>query len=135
MVEVMRDYRVEAERGRSGRWWVLTVPAVPGAHSQSRHLSEAADVASELIALMTDQAPGSFTVRVDVQLPDDVRRDLDRSAELREEAARSQAQAARLARHAARRLHDQGLPLRDVGQAMGVSFQRAKQLVDEAGAA
>ena len=33
---------------------------------------------------------------------------------------------------AARRLRDQGLPLHDVGQALGVSFQRAKQLIDEA---
>ena len=44
--------------------------------------------------------------------------------------ARSQAAAA--ARRAARRLRDQGLPLHDVGQALGVSFQRAKQLIDEA---
>jgi hypothetical protein len=28
---------------------------------------------------------------------------------------------------------DQGLPLQDVGRALGVSFQRAKQLIDEAG--
>jgi hypothetical protein len=58
--------------------------------------------------------------------------ELDRSAELREQAARSQAQAAQLARRAARRLRDQGLPLQDVGTALGVSFQRAKQLIDEA---
>jgi hypothetical protein len=38
-------------------------------------------------------------------------------------AARSQAAAA--ARRAARRLRDQGLTLKDVGQALGVSFQRA----------
>ena len=54
------------------------------------------------------------------------------SAELREQAARSQAQAAQLVRRAARRLRDQGLPQQDVGKALGVSFQRAKQLIDEA---
>jgi hypothetical protein len=58
--------------------------------------------------------------------------ELDRSAALRQEAARSQAAAAAAARRAARRLRDQGLPLQDVGQALGVSFQRAKQLIDEA---
>src|SRR5262249_33157109 len=62
----------------------------------------------------------------------DVRAELDRSAELREQAARSQAQAAQLARQAARRPRDQGVPLQDVGKALGVSFQRAKQLIDEA---
>lgn len=65
-------------------------------------------------------------------LPEAVRRDLEQSAALREEAARAQAKAAQLARHAAALLRSKGLPLRDVGQALGVSFQRAKQLVDEA---
>jgi hypothetical protein len=67
---------------------------------------------------------------VTITLPADVQGELERSAELRQDAARSQAAAA--ARRAARRLRDQGLPLTDVGQALGVSFQRAKQLIDEA---
>jgi hypothetical protein len=62
----------------------------------------------------------------------DVRRDLEESAALREQAACSQARAVELSRHAARRLRDQGLALRDVGQALGVSVQRAKGLIDEA---
>lgn len=128
---MMRDYRVTAELGRSGSWWVLSVPEVPGAHSQAPRLSRAEALARELISLMVDTPPDSFTLHVDVLLPDDVSRDLERSAKLRGEAARSQAQAAQLARHAARTLRDRGLPLRDVGQALGVSFQRAKQLVDE----
>jgi hypothetical protein len=132
VVALMQDYRVEAELGQSGRWWVLSVPDVPGAHSQARRLSHAEDVARELISLMTDAPPESFTLHIDVKLPDAVRRDLERSAALREEAARAQSEAAQLARHAAGLLRSQGLPLRDVGQALGVSFQRAKQLVDEA---
>jgi predicted RNase H-like HicB family nuclease len=128
----MKDYLVQAELGRSGRWWVISVPDVPSAHSQARRLSDVDDTAGELIALMTDAPPGSFTVHVDVVLPEDVRRDLEESAALRDQAARSQARAAQLSRHAARRLRDQGLALRDVGQALGVSFQRAKQLIDEA---
>ncbi|HYZ56192.1 MAG TPA: hypothetical protein VE733_22195 [Streptosporangiaceae bacterium] len=128
----MRVYRVEVERGQSGRWWVLSVPEVPGAHSQARRLEQAGDVARDLIALMTDEAPDSFELDVHLKIPEDIRRELDQSAALREEATRAQAEAARLSRDAARRLHDQGLPLRDVGEVLGVSFQRAKQLVDEA---
>jgi hypothetical protein len=41
-------------------------------------------------------------------------------------------EAARLARDAAHRLRTLGLSFRDIGQALGVTFQRAKQLVDEA---
>jgi predicted RNase H-like HicB family nuclease len=128
----MEDYRVEVELGQSGRWWVLSVPDVPGAHSQARRLNQVEDVARDLISLMTDAKPDSFAMHVDVKLPEVVRRDLERSAALRAEAARAQSEAAQLSRHAAALLHDRGLPLRDVGQVLGVSFQRAKQLVDEA---
>jgi predicted RNase H-like HicB family nuclease len=128
----MGDYRVEVELGQSGRWWVISVPDVPAAHSQARRLSQVEDVARELISLMTDAPPDSFAIHVNIKLPDAVRRDLERSAALRAEAARAQSEAARLSRHAAALLRNQGLPLRDVGQALGVSFQRAKQLVDEA---
>jgi predicted RNase H-like HicB family nuclease len=132
MVAVRRVYRVEVERGRSGRWWLIDVPEVPAAHSQARRLDQAEEVARELIALLTDADPGSFDVDVQVQLPAEVRADLDRAEELRQEAARSQHEAALLARSAARRLHEDGLPLRDIGRLLRVSHQRAHQLVDEA---
>lgn len=90
-------------------------------------------MARDLVAIMDDIPADSFDLDMTIILPADVRADLDRSAELREQAARSKAQAAQLARCAARRLRDHGLPLQDVGTALGVSFQRAKQLIDEAG--
>jgi hypothetical protein len=40
----------------------------------------------------------------------------------------SQAEAAAEARLAAKELHDQGVPVRDIGRALGVSYQRAHQL-------
>lgn len=129
----MRTYRVEVERGRTGRWWLIDVPEVPAAHSQARRLDQAEDVARDLIALMTDTDPESFEVDLQVHLPDQVRADLQRAEELRQQAARSQHEAAALARSAARRLHDEGLPLRDIGKLLQVSHQRAHQLVDEAG--
>lgn len=132
MVALMRTYRVDVERGRSGRWWLIDVPEVPAAHSQARRLDQAEDVARDLIALLTDAEPNSFDLDVRVQLPDDVRADLDRAEELRKDAARSQHEAALLARSAARRLHEDGLPLRDIGRLLQVSHQRAHQLVDEA---
>jgi len=89
-------------------------------------------MARDLIAIMDDIPADSFDLDVRLTLPEEIRAQLDQSAALREEAARSQAQAAQLSRQAARRLRDQGLSLRDVGQALGVSFQRAKQLLDEA---
>jgi hypothetical protein len=107
------------------------VPEV-GRTTQARTLREVEPMTRDLIAIMDDIPADSFNLDVTLTLPADVRAELDRSAELREQAARSQAQAAQLARRAARRLRDHGLPLQDVGTALGVSFQRAKQLIDEA---
>jgi DNA-directed RNA polymerase specialized sigma24 family protein len=118
MVAMRQIYRVEIERGRTGRWWLIDVPEVPAAHSQARRLDQAEDVARDLIALLTDADPGSFDVNIRVELPAEVRADLDRAEELRQDAARSQ--------------HDDGLPLRDIGKLLHVSHQRAHQLVDEA---
>jgi DNA-directed RNA polymerase specialized sigma subunit len=84
-----------------------------------------------LIAIIEDVEQDSFAIDVDIELPQDVHRDFARSAMLRDEAARAHAEAALLSREAARRLYDQGLPLRDIGKVLGVSFQRAKQLVDQ----
>jgi predicted ribonuclease YlaK len=89
-------------------------------------------MARDLIAIMDDISADSFALEVSIVLPADVQSELDSSARLRADAARSQAQAAAAARRAARRLREQGLPLQDVGRALGVSFQRAKQLIDEA---
>ncbi len=50
---VKRIYRVEVERGRTGRWWLIGVPQVPAARSQARRLDQAEDVARDLIALLT----------------------------------------------------------------------------------
>ena len=125
----LKTYHAEVDR--DGKLWRVRVPEVART-TQARTLREAESMARDLVAIMDDIPADSFGLDMTIILPAEVRAELDRSAELREQAARSQAQAAQLARRAARRLRDQGLPLQDVGTALGVSFQRAKQLIDEA---
>ena len=121
----LKTYHAEVDR--DGKVWRVRVPAVARA-TQARTLREAESMARDLIAIMDDIPADSFDLDIAIILPAEVRAELDQSAELRQQAARSQAQAAQLAR----RLRDQGLSLQDVGKALGVSFQRAKQLIDEA---
>jgi len=128
-VAQLRTYHAEVDR--DGKVWRVRVPEVART-TQARTLREVESMARDLIAIMDNIPADSFDLDVTLTLPADVQSELDRSAELRDQAARSQAQAAQLARRAARRLRDQGLPLQDVGTALGVSFQRAKQLIDEA---
>jgi DNA-binding transcriptional regulator LsrR (DeoR family) len=116
---------------RDGRFWRVRVPDIDRS-TQARSLSEAEAMVRDLIAIMTDVPQNSFDVDMRIILPEDVQIELDQSQILREQAKQSQAEAARLARDAAHRLHTHGLSLRDIGRALGVTFQRAKQLVDEA---
>jgi hypothetical protein len=129
MVADLKIYHAEVDR--DGTVWRVRVPEVQRT-TQARTLRDVEPMARDLIAIMEDIPADSFQVTVRITLPEEVAAELQRSAALREEAARNQAEAAQLARQAARHLRDHGLPLRDVGRALGVSFQRAKQLIDEA---
>jgi hypothetical protein len=124
----MRTYRADVER--DGRFWRIRVPDIDRS-TQARSLSEAEAMIRDLIAIMDDVPADSFDVDMKIILPDDIQLELQQSRAFREQALQAQAEAARLARDAARRLHLLGLSLRDIGQALGVTFQRAKQLVDE----
>ncbi|HUZ54094.1 MAG TPA: hypothetical protein VMU94_16410 [Streptosporangiaceae bacterium] len=129
MVADLKTYHADVDR--DGKVWRVRVPEVQRT-TQARNLREVEPMARDLIAIMDDIPADSFSLDVTITLPAEVQEELERSTVLRQEAARSQAAAAAAARRAARRLRDQGLPLQDVGQALGVSFQRAKQLIDEA---
>lgn len=124
-MEVMRTYRVDVER--DGRFWLLRVPEV--GVTQARHLREVEAMARDLIALVGDGEPSSFGLDVHVKVPAATRRRLQRAERLRDQARNSQAQAAEELRAAAQELSRSGLPLRDIGQLLGVSYQRAHQLV------
>jgi hypothetical protein len=130
LVAVMSVYRVDVER--DGRFWHIRVPEVERS-TQARNLREIEPMARDLIAPMEEVPEDSFELSIHIKLPRDIQQALNDSAALREHAAHDQSEAARLTRRAARRLHEEeGLPLRDVGVALGVSYQRAHQLVDEA---
>jgi hypothetical protein len=67
---VRPSYEVRAER--DGDWWRLTVPAVRGAISQVRRLSDIEDYIRDPIAYVLGVAPDSFdiTVNADIDVSD-----------------------------------------------------------------
>lgn len=119
-------YTVNVRRGDT--YWIVEVPEVRRV-TQARHLREVDAMASDLISIMTEQEPDLFDLDVHIDIPDDVRRHLDCATKLREDARGAQAEAAEEVRVAARILRDSGLALRDIGTVLGVSHQRADQLV------
>lgn len=84
----------------------------------------------DLISLVTEQSAASFDYQLgSIQLPASVAGHLATAERLRALAARSQHDAAEEARKAASELSEDGVPLRDIGWLVGVSYQRSHQLV------
>jgi hypothetical protein len=80
---------------------------------------------------MRDVAPGSFELVVSHRLPKSVQDHLARAEKLREQSDLAKSQAAEESRAAVRELVDAGPPLRDIGQLLGISHQRAAQLATD----
>lgn len=124
----LRGYRVEAVR--SGDWWAITVPDLRGVFSQAKRLNRVEATAREAIAMMLDIGESEVgPIDVQVQPPDEVVGLLDElhhSVSVAEEAS---AAATRARREAAKLLSDAGLPMRDIGQLLGISHQRVSQIL------
>lgn len=121
--------KVTAAVTRSGSWWAVAVPEVEGAFTQAKRLDQVPRIVADAVALLTDVSPDDVVVDVQTEMPADVQMHLTRAASLRSESAQANSQAAIEVRAAARELANRGLPLRDVGSLLGVSYQRAHQLV------
>ncbi len=119
-------YHVRVERG--DRYWLVHVVEIDR-WTQTRTLREVEPMVRDLVATMADAAPDSFDLITDIALPDEVTTHLKQAEQLREQSRQAQASAAAEVRQAARLLAEQGMSLRDVGAALGVSYQRAHQLV------
>jgi len=123
---VTASYTARVERGE--RFWLVTVPEI-GHTTQARTLREVEPMARDLIAVMEQVKPESFQLVTQVVFPASARVHWDRATHLRAAAAATQAEAAAEARVAARELAEMGLTVRDIGAVIGVSFQRAQQML------
>lgn len=114
---------------RDGRWWAVQVEELDGVFTQARRLDQVEFMARDAIALLLDVPPDSFDVTVTTELPAKVQAIIDDVRASRVAAELASEAASMKAREAARILHEGGMPLRDVGRVLGVSHQRAHQLV------
>ncbi len=127
-------YDVEIERDTRG-WWVASFPAVPGAHTQGRSITQALRRAREALSLWVPGADEAELHPV-IHLPADVRAAVRRAAHARAVAARAQEEALRTLRESIRRLTlDEGLSTRDVAALLELSPSRVDQLKQEASSA
>ncbi|PZR70063.1 MAG: hypothetical protein DLM66_05005 [Candidatus Dormiibacter spiritus] len=122
----MRKYR--AEVSRDGRFWLVHVPEVERT-TQARTLGELQSMTEDLISIMTGASPEAFEVEYQIRVPPAAMAHLDAATRLRDDATRAQARAAAEVREAAKALRATGMPVRDIGRTMGISYQRAHQLL------
>lgn len=132
-------YRVNVTR--EDRWWMITVPELDGYTrpdgtintsdtTQARRLAEVSTQAVDFICTVTDSAPSEIDVDITITVGGiDVTARAGRVLEDRELAERHAAAALTEARELARDLAAHGVTVRDVGDVLGVSFQRAQQLI------
>jgi uncharacterized protein involved in propanediol utilization len=116
---------------REGRWWIIDIPELD-VTTQSRRIQDVEQMAAEAVAVMTSQRVADVRITLEVA-------DVDGIAVADEVAAITSARQERddLERHLAdethslaQRLAAAGVTVRDIGDLLGVSFQRAHQLVN-----
>jgi predicted RNase H-like HicB family nuclease len=121
----------KAFASRDGKYWLVHIPELDQ-YTQARTLAEAEPMARELIALLQGVSEDSIHLEWHNQLSDAVLHHLELARKYASEAAWYQAEAANERRFAARAMRAEGMTVRDIGAALGVSHQRAQQLVSSA---
>lgn len=126
---------------RDDKWWMITVPDLDGyvmtdgsinltTTTQARRISEIHSQAHDFICTVTDKAPSEVDVHITITVDGiDVTGRADRVANERALADQYAAAAQAEAKELARELAAHGIAVRDVGEVLGVSFQRAQQLI------
>ncbi len=126
----MTKHTYKATVAREGRWWMVSIPEIGGL-TQARRLSEAVTMASSLIAITLDVPSDSFNVDIEVGKVGTVEV-AERTARLRstrETAIRLEREVQTDAESLAHDLANEGLSLRDIGDILGISYQRVHQLI------
>lgn len=127
MVDEVTRYTATAHRAAG--WWIVQCDQHPGALSQVHRLDQAAAVHREAIAFVVGVPADEVEVEVRPEIPEQVTAHLRRAEEAAAQAQRATAQERAERAAAARAARDAGLTVRDIGAVMGVSFQRAQQIL------
>jgi hypothetical protein len=116
---------------REGKWWMIDVPAIDGL-TQARRLSEIKDMAISLIAITLDVPASQVGVNIVAMIVDgtDLVERRQQIENEREAARQAEHKVSELMVDLVRKLNADHVPLRDIGEAVGVSFQRVHQLLN-----
>lgn len=111
-----------------GRFWHIQVKGIDGA-TQARKASEVDEMVRDFISTHSGESASRIKLNLLIQLPKEVQEALAKADKLRSEAETARKAAAQETSRAAQLLKEDGLTVRDIGLALGLSFQRAQQLL------
>ena len=121
--------RVTAKVTRSGEWWAVEVPEVPGVFTQAKRLEQVPEMVRDAVALMAEVDEGSVEVDIEARVSIPLDEQIMRAKALSQQARSASDQAAELRRQMVARLrHEEHLTVRDVGVLLDISPQRVSQL-------
>lgn len=124
--------KLTAHADRTEGVWAIEVPEVKGLFTQAKRLRDVEEMVRDAAALLTGDPEDSFDVEVVPRIPERVQELIRGSEEHARQAKIATALAAKEVREAARDLHNkEGLTVREVGTVLGISYQRAHQLISE----
>ena len=125
-----KHYCAVYDRDEDGRWNV-EIPDVAGCYTYGRTIAQARSRIREALGLYVPHAEHA-TIVDDIRLPAPAQKRLDRLAQARANAERTQRVLGKEQRAAARQLREAGLSFRDSGELLGCTRQRVEQLTREA---
>ena len=127
----MTRYTVTAERGSGPRPpWVFQCIEHPGAISESKRLDQAEMLMREAIAWVAGVPEDEVEIDLRTKVDDSVDALLQRARDHRQHAEDLASQATGEFRKAVQEMASEGMTVRDIGTVIGVSYQRAHQLVN-----
>ncbi len=124
-------YTVRYERAGDG-WWVASVSDVHGCHTQGKSIAQARKRIRKALALslhISDKAADALKLIDNLQLPTKLAEAVEAHEAAVEAAQKHAAELQDKRAKAAKALAAEGLSVRDVGEVLGISFQRVQQLV------
>ena len=117
---------VTAHARRSGDWWAVTVPEIPGINTQAKRLDRVEAMVKDAAELLEGIDPDSMSVSLVVE--GEFVREAEASRQLNKQSKEMALAASESMSRAAKKLSRVGLSYRDIGHLLGVSFQRAQKL-------
>lgn len=118
---------VTATAERSGGWWAVEVPEIPGLFTQARRLDQIDAMVRDAAGMLGREVG---TVTVEPKLSEQDERMLAELLDARRQASEAQSRASSLTRAIVDALRAQGMTVRDVADIIGVTPQRVSALAN-----